>query len=640
MTKTLSSLLILIALLVPAAAQAQTVGPQGVTSDNVEHIGRLPISGDGVGATIVKEQNRMYVTTTQALHVFDITNAESPEEIGAVTLNVQFENEEVPTNGKLLGISSDTYCIVPGPPPTIGSAVTNGCLAIYDVSDPANITLLKTVEGAGDHTSACILDCTYMYGDSGTITDLRDPANAEIVGNWTDVLTEDLESGCHHVREISPGIILGSCQPLLLMSVRPEDGGSPLAPKIIATGANEDGRFIHSSRWPNGGRDKFMLAGGEANAQPQCGEDVSAFMTWDGSQVIDTTAPNKWRFGTKFTILDEVRPENGTYSDGHSPYNALGCSVHWFMEHPTFRNGGLVALAEYENGVRFLEISDQGKITEQGFWLPMGGSTSAPHWHPNGEIVYSIDYTRGIDILRWSGETYVPGNQPDPGATPGTGGKGPDVAPCASAAGFRSVAAKASGRGLAFTVDRRQSRDFTVDLFQQSRGSRVIDNLRVARFANRKGSFKWGGKPAKDRTLTDGFYFARFTMKLEGGGTDSRRVALRRVKGKFRQSRDFYQRTDCPMFSSFKLSSQAFGGSSGAPLGITLRLAQRVESAKIQVKVGKKVVKTFKARTEQDVLQRFKLAASAAGRGKRVSVRAIAQQGTRRLVQTLFATRL
>ena len=640
MKKTLLPFLALAALVAPAAAQAQNVGPQGVTSDNVEHIARLPITGDGVGATIVKDQMRMFVTTTQALHVFDISDAESPEEIGSVTLNMQFENEEVPTNGKVLGISSDTYCIVPGVPPVVGSAVTGGCLAIYDVSDPANIQLLTTVEGAGDHTSACILDCTYMYGDGGTITDLRDPANAQIVGYWNEDLDDELGDGCHAVREVAPGIILGSCQPLLLMSVRPEDGGSPLKPVIIATGANEDNRFIHSSRWPNGARDKFMLAGGEANAQPQCGEDVSAFMTWDGSNVIDSTGPAKWRFGSQFTILDEVRPENGSYVDGRSPYNGLGCSVHWFMEHPTFRNGGLVALAEYENGVRFLEISAEGKITEQGYWLPMGGSTSAPHWHPDGKVVYAIDYTRGIDVLRWTGETYVPGNQPDPGATPGTGGKGPDVTPCASAAGFRSVAAKGKGRGLRFTVDRRQARDFAVDVFQQSRGRRVIDNLRVARFAKRKGSFTWSGKPAKGRRLTDGFYFARLAMRLEGGGTDSRRIPLRRVKGRFKASRDFYQRTDCGIFSSYKLSSQAFGGTGNAALGISLRLAQGVDSAKIQVRAGKKVVKTFTASTQKDVLQRFRLAASKVARGKRVKVKATAQQGDRRIAQTLFATRL
>ena len=119
---------------------------------------------------------------------------------------------------------------------------------------------------------------------------------------------------------------------------------------------------------------------------------------------------------------------NGTYADGNSPYNALGCSVHWFTEHPQFRNGGAVALAEYENGTRLLQVTPAGKIIEQGYFLPLGGSTSAPHFHPNGKVIYAIDYTRGVDVLRYTGPSYRGGEDPfnpgvaeiEPGTTPGT----------------------------------------------------------------------------------------------------------------------------------------------------------------------------------------------------------------------------
>jgi hypothetical protein len=93
------------------------------------------------------------------------------------------------------------------------------------------------------------------------------------------------------------------------------------------------------------------------------------------------------------------------------PAEELGCSVHWFQEHPTFKNGGLVALSEYGNGVRFLQIKPDGKITEQGYFLATGSSSSSPKWAPDGKTVYSMDYHRGIDILRWNGDTYVPNNK-------------------------------------------------------------------------------------------------------------------------------------------------------------------------------------------------------------------------------------
>lgn len=34
---------------------------------------------------------------------------------------------------------------------------------------------------------------------------------------------------------------------------------------------------------------------------------------------------------------------------------------------------------------------------------PLAGSTSAPHWAPNSNILYSIDYARGLDVLEWMG---------------------------------------------------------------------------------------------------------------------------------------------------------------------------------------------------------------------------------------------
>jgi hypothetical protein len=121
-----------------------------------------------------------------------------------------------------------------------------------------------------------------------------------------------------------------------------------------------------------------------------------------------------------------VRPRNGTYADGNVAANIAGCSVHWFEEHPSFKNGGLVALAEYDNGVRFEQITPDGKIVEQGYFQPLGFETSSPKWAPSGDVVYSIDYARGIDILRWKGQHYVPDGKgrvkQEPDRVGGTGG--------------------------------------------------------------------------------------------------------------------------------------------------------------------------------------------------------------------------
>jgi hypothetical protein len=139
-----------------------------------------------------------------------------------------------------------------------------------------------------------------------------------------------------------------------------------------------------------------MLSGGETNFQPNCGATNGAFATFR----VSGTSSNP-----TFTFADQVRPVPGNYLDGNPPQGTyrLGCSVHWFEPNPSFRNGGLVALASYENGTRFKQISSKGKITEVGFFEPLGGATSAPHWAPDGRTVYAIDYQRGIDVLRWTG---------------------------------------------------------------------------------------------------------------------------------------------------------------------------------------------------------------------------------------------
>ena len=640
----------------PAATAA--MGPDYVSSDNIQLIDRIKTVGDGVGGRIVG--NILYVTSTKSLTLYDISDPEHPKQIGSETMDIEFENEEVPTNGKLLGISGQIGC--PDPTSTnvttgtVGTSST-GCLTLYDVSNPSAVKRLTNVAGAGQHTSACVFDCQYLLGSTGAVTDARDPAHAKLIGDWQLGLPGGkgyFKASCHHLREIVPGIILGSCQPIILMSVRPEDGGSILKPVVLATGTNQDERFIHSGRWPNNGTDRFVLIGGETNAEPVCNDTVGSFMVWDAGAVGSAAKPN---VGSQFKLLDEVRPINGNYADGHSPNNGLGCSVHWFQERPGFRNGGVVANAQYENGTRILQITPEGKIVEQGFFLPIGGSTSSPLWSPDGRVIYSVDYARGVDVLKYTGPSYVPdasGNPSiEPGTTPGTnaghgtngtngsGGSGGQApAACASAAGFSSARVKASGRGLKFKPQLRQSRKFKVEVFQQSEGRKVIGNRLRIRFKSKSGAFKWNGKDHKGRRVTDGYYFVRFTMKLPGGGKDVRRVTLRRSNGRFHKAPDFYQRIDCGVFSSYKLSSSVYGGSNKKPLGISYRLTRGADSVRVVVKQGHKVVKRIKGGGKAGKTYRFKIKASKLRRGRKVTVRAIASIGRKFKGQKLTAHRL
>jgi hypothetical protein len=226
-----------------------------------------------------------------------------------------------------------------------------------------------------------------------------------VVGNWIEELqAQGVDSNsCHHIREIRPGVLLTACQPFSVITVNPKDapGASPEHPKVLYTGEAE--KFVHSSRWPRGGKDKFVLTGGEKNFTGRCELNDSEFSTYSAEAVLDGESDQ-----FEGPLFQKPPAPNGTYTDGRPPANHLGCSVHWFQEHESFKNGGLVALSEYENGVRFLQIHKDGSIEEQGFFAALGSSSSSPKWAPSGDVLYSIDYDRGLDIIRWKGQHYVP----------------------------------------------------------------------------------------------------------------------------------------------------------------------------------------------------------------------------------------
>jgi hypothetical protein len=154
-------------------------------------------------------------------------------------------------------------------------------------------------------------------------------------------------------------------------------------------------KFVHSARWPREGADRFALIGGEENFTGRSELNNSEFSVYSAEKVL--AGQSKSFEGP----VAQVPPAgNGVYADGKPVAGALGCSVHWFQEHRTFRDGGLVALSEDEDGVRFLQIGADGSIKEQGYFLSLGSSSSSPMWAGKDDVLYSIDYQRGIDILR------------------------------------------------------------------------------------------------------------------------------------------------------------------------------------------------------------------------------------------------
>ena len=208
-----------------------------------------------------------------------------------------------------------------------------------------------------------------------------------------------------------------SCDPAFAISTLPEHRATPTDPVTIAQADTENFRSTragvpHAARWPQG-RDRFMMTTTETPFSGTCGdEQLGALVLWDARPVL---AGDRG-----FRSLARWRPANGSYFDGRSPYNAVGCSPHFLAEHPSFRDGGLVAIAVLENGVRFLQITPDARIVEHGYFLGAGGTAAVPIWHPDGRTVYVVDYARGLDVLDYAGSTFVPPPTPATGAPPAT----------------------------------------------------------------------------------------------------------------------------------------------------------------------------------------------------------------------------
>jgi hypothetical protein len=357
--------------LLAASSLPAAAGPTqgGVTSDNVEYVGHVSFeAGTATGMKVIGKY--LYITSWKTFSIYDVSDPENPEQLSMVPFGFKFENEDVATNGKIMLFSEQ---------------LPQNILHVWDVEDKENPQEIATLAGGGGHTSECILSCKYSYSSTGVIVDLRNPKKPKLAGNWGKGMPAQ---SAHDVNEVAPGMVLTSSEPIIYLDGRK----SPTKPKLVAVG--EDDRVtggIHSNQWPNNAKDDIVLFSSESNGTGTCRGTNGAFMTWDARNHKKTH---------QFKLLDIYQLSNGTGADGSPPVNGLGCSAHWFQEHPDYRNGGLVAMGAYEHGTRFVQVAPTGKIKEVGYFMPWAGSTSAAYWLDK-KIVYSVDYSRGIDILRF-----------------------------------------------------------------------------------------------------------------------------------------------------------------------------------------------------------------------------------------------
>lgn len=362
-------------------------------SPNIDVLGTIPIAG-AISANFKGQY--MYVTGLSGLTTVDISNPAAPRLTDLDPLP-HFENEDVTLGGNLLLISND-------------SAEGVGVLYIFDISNPAAPVLrgkpflLDTILGTmPSHTATCIQACKYVYlagnSDGITIIDLRNPDAPRVAGKFTPPITG---WATHDVNVDSANFVwIVGAGGTAAYSI-----ADPLRPVLVGktdfTGTTGLNDFIHH----NSIRPQVVLADGtkkhgsvllvteEDYERPTC-QDAGSFQTWQISGALSANKPAVLKnLDSWATELDEL-----TRTAGHSPATVL-CSAHWFDE-----RAGLVAQGWYEQGTRILDVRNPRDIKQVGYFVMPGTETWAANWaptDPRGEIFYTVDLSRGIDILRFN----------------------------------------------------------------------------------------------------------------------------------------------------------------------------------------------------------------------------------------------
>jgi len=402
-TAALTALACLAAVAAPVvAAEKGEAGPGYVKTSNVEHVMTLPLDTDSIGGRVF--DGDFFLRTAKGVSIYDTSNPELPLLKGfvAVPATPNQERENIDTNGKLL----------------ITGQSIDGILYVVDVANRTTPRIVSVARGAADHTNTCVLDCTFVYGSEGTITDLTDPANPKVLPRrWFGPGTEagaERVNGSHDLTEVAPGLLVTASNPVLWI-----DASEPAEPRVVARGDLPDRRYMHGMEWPRGGQDRFLLGGSET-IDTLCQSETlnGTFVVWDTAGVKQEIADPEYLPGLETPVFErkgQYTLTKGLPTDMRGQAPASQHCGHWFDPHPQFEDGGLVAMAWYTYGVRFLEVLADGTVEERGFWQPLPGVSSSVYW-VSEDVVWVTDYTaRGLDVLKLDREAPAETDAASPG---------------------------------------------------------------------------------------------------------------------------------------------------------------------------------------------------------------------------------
>ena len=423
--------------------------PAGLISSNLEFLANATLPGGvqipGGAYSLAFIGKNVFASSVTGIYSFDVSDPANPKFLGVLPMYI-YENEHMTSDPKrnLIFISRDPRGFT-GPVSTTSPVNTYfpyGAIQVIDVSNPMLMTQVSMKATPAGHTATCINDCHYLWiggprvpaiqtpGVGGTIppgadptwagrpiwaVDVTDPANLVDCPHWIDTANNDgVTDYSHSVDVDANGVAWVSGSGHLRgfwtsgQHYNPVSGHTETAtgcdPIPYAGGGTNEGQIvigavIHNSGHPLDvavdGRAGDVVDATEENVVSDC-KTSGRFLTYDiGSSYQGQGFINTANTHFRLRKLDAWWPENKPGSTGCA-------SAHWFTERDPDH---LVAIAFYDQGTRILDASDPFHIKQLAWFHPIGasvvGGTWAAYWQP-GNLVYTADADRGIDVLRYT----------------------------------------------------------------------------------------------------------------------------------------------------------------------------------------------------------------------------------------------
>lgn len=407
----LRTLFVAALLAVPVSApESQAAPPPGAISKGVTFLANIPelrtaISLNFIGTT-------MFASTVTGIYSYDVSNPSAPRLLGALPQYI-WENEDVDVDPrrKLLFLSRDPRGFTtPGT-----TAFPYGAVQVIDVSNPALMTQLSFTLLPSGHTTTCVDHCNYTWtagpaasplgpadweGRPVFALDMRDPANPVACPKPIDEHRNDgVTDYTHDVQVDSRGIawvsgsggvrgywVSGRHKDAATGRMRVATGCSPVPYGGGGTTLGQlstRGGLMHNSQ-----RRGDALVVTEEVTGADC-KGSGKLVTYDlkntyGGAGFRSSKANPFRM----KVLDTWTPEKQTGSTGCD-------SAHYFSD----RGDGVIAMAFYAQGTRFIDVRNPRDIKQVGFYRPDDANTWAAYWQPGG-YVFVADLVRGVDVLR------------------------------------------------------------------------------------------------------------------------------------------------------------------------------------------------------------------------------------------------